>query len=183
MKVIDIIIAAATELGMEERVRAYLSGDSVEGETDARSLLRCFNLVENELALDYLPLIAEDDFETATGAVAFEKFKHKVARVLKVTDKAGQAVPFKIFPSYVKVDAGEWVITYSYMPEEKSFTDESDYMTGASILLFVYGIAAEYLLAAGAFEESAVWDKKYKESIAAAYRAKPALRMASRRWI
>ncbi len=182
MKVLDVILAAATELGMEARVRAYLEGESTEGETDARTLLRCFNLIENELALDYLPLFAEDALETETGALEFGSFKYKVARIIKLTDENGESVPFKVFPTHIKTQAGKWFIRYAYIPEEKSFTDESDYAVGASVLLFVYGIVAEYLLAAGAFEESAVWDKKYKETIAAAYRAKPASRIASRRW-
>lgn len=37
--------------------------------------------------------------------------------------------------------------------------------------LFAYGIAAEYCLACGLFEEAAVWDKKYKDALTAAYRS------------
>ena len=183
MTVIEAVLAAATELGMEKRVREYFEAFSMEGKDDANALIRCFNLVENELALDYLPLLAEDTVATDTGAVFFSDLKKKAARVLKVTDEYGVALPFTVFPEYLKAQPGKLVVRYAYSPDEKAEGDESDYQTGVSVRLFAYGIAAEYLLASGAFEESAVWDKKYKEAIAAAYRAKPSVVIASRRWV
>ena len=183
MTVMETVLAAAVELGIEKRVREYFEAFSSEGKEDAEALVRCVNLVENELALDYLPLLAEDTILTDTGVVFFSDLKRKAARILKVTDEYGASVPFTIFPEYLKAQAGKITVRYAYSPEVKTENDESDYITGASVRLFAYGIAAEYLLASGAFEESAVWDKKYKEAIAAAYRSKPSAVIASRRWV
>ena len=43
-------------------------------------------------------------------------------------------------------------------------------------------MAAEYCLACGLYEESEVWDEKYRAALAAAYRARPARVLRSRRW-
>ncbi len=182
MTVIECIKATATELGIGERVRAYLEGISTEGGAEVNELLRCFNLVENELALDYLPLFAEEDIVTETGAVYFSALENKPVRVTEVRDVNGDSLAFRLFPEYMKTEAGRITVRYAYAPEEKELTGESDFKLFASVRLFAYGMASEYLTAHGLFEEGAVWDKKYKEAIATAYRSKPARRIASRRW-
>lgn len=183
MTVVEIVLASATELGVADEVQAFLDGTSTDGERITENLVRCFNLVENELALDYLPLLAEEKIKTDTGAVYFTEFSNAVSKIVKIVDCNGNSLPFKIFPEYLKTQAGEITITYAYAPKEKSISEESDFKAYASVRLFAYGIACEYSLASGMFEEASVWDKKYKEAIRASYRANPAKVMSSRRWV
>ena len=184
MKVKEVVMAAAVELGVADGVKKYLDGGVSEtGEKDVGLLLTCFNLVENELALDYLPLIAEDELTSATGVVEYSVLANPVVRILSVEDEWENSVKFKLFPSYLKTQAGKVKITYTYTPSEKTIEDDSDYVTQVSVRLFSYGVAAEYLLAIGEFEQAAVWDRKYKEAIEAAYRMLPCKRIKSRRWV
>lgn len=183
MTVIECINATAVELGIGERVREYLEGISDDGKEDVNALLRCFNLVENELALDYLPLYAEEELVSETGAVYFSELENKPVRIVEVRDFTGQQTAYRLFPEYLKTTAGQITVRYTYAPEEKLLTGESDFKLFASVRLFAYGMASEYLTANGLFEEGAVWDKRYKDAIASAYRSKPARRIASRRWV
>ena len=182
MTVKEIVIAAAAELGLCDRVQAYLDGSVEDGKEETEALVRCFNLVESELALDYLPLYAEETLETQTGAIEYATFARSVVRVLKVTDEWGNSAPFRLFPTYLKTQGGKINVRYAYAPAIKTIEDESDYIVQASVRLFAYGIAAEYTLACGLFEDAAVWDKKYKDAIAAAYRSAPTRKIRSRRW-
>ena len=183
MTVKDCILAAGAELGIKEGLEAYFNGSSQDKETEAEALLRCFNLVENELALDYLPLTAEENVATETGSVFYSDLKRAAVRILKVCDKWGNEVEFKLYPEYLKTQPGEWKIHYSYTPVEKSMNGQSDFLLYASVRLFAYGMAAEYSLAAGLFEEAAVWDKKYKDAIAATYRSYGSKHIRPRRWV
>ena len=183
MKVLDIIVAAATELGIADEVNEYLSGGAENAKADTENLLRCFQLVENELALEYLPLHAEEEVVSTTGAIGFEVFSRPLVRVLKVTDTQGRAVDFKLFPNYLKTQSGTVRVTYTYTPNEKSYTDESDFKALVSIRLFAYGIAQEFCLSSGRFEEAKIWGDKYKQAILAVYRANPAKKIRSRRWV
>ena len=182
MKVKECILAAANQLGIGDEIEEYLDGTSTLGEADAACLLRCFNLVENELALDYLPLFCEDTLESGTGAVFFSELSQAAVRIVKVTDEWGNELPFTLFPEYIKTQAGKIVVRYTYTPKEKQFEEDSSFALYASVRLFAYGIAAEYATANGSFEEAAVWDKKYKDAIAAAYRSRKAKKIKSRRW-
>lgn len=184
MTVKEILLAAAGKLGILDEVEAYLSNNSTDAEAQAKAidLLRCFNLVENEVALDYLPLLAEEEMESDMGVMYYSSLSREAVRVLGVRDEWGNEVPFTLFPEYLKTQPNKVLVRYTYLPKEKTFKDKSDFTLNASVHLFAYGVAAEYALANGMFEEAAVWDKKYKDAIKAAYCSKPPRRIRSRRW-
>lgn len=178
----EAIIATAQVLDLQENVSGYLDGTDTAGKTDAENLLRCFNLVESELALEYLPLYAEEELATQTGAVYYDELSRAPVRVLRVRDEWDNLCSFKLFPDYLKTQSGKLKVCYTYLPETKGLEDSSDFTLQANLRLFICGMAAEYALSCGRFEEAAVWDKKYKDAIAAAYRAKPCKKMRARRW-
>lgn len=181
MKVKESVIKAAMLLGIADEVCAYLdSGDEI-GKEQTERLVQCFNIVENELALDYLPLFAEQKL-VSEGKISYELFEQKLGRILYARNGEGEPVKYKLFPSYMEVPSGELTIGYSYTPREKTAEEESDYATG-SARTFGYGIAANYCLILGLYEEAAIWDKKYKEAIEAAYRVRGAAAIRSRRWV
>ena len=183
MTVKECVLGAADLVGIGETVRAYLDGQALDGEAETAALLRCFNLVENELALDYFPLQAEEELETETGAIFYSKLSRPVVRILRVCDESGASVAFKLFPEYLKTDAGKVTVRYTYTPAEKGLDGASDFYTLVSARLTAYGMAAEYQLQNGAFEDAAVWDKKYKDAIKAAYRTGRCGKIAARRWV
>lgn len=181
----DTVRATAQTLGIAESIESYLTGEEAggEGEKIALFLVKCFNRVENELALDYLPLLAEDELISSTGAVAYKNLSCPAVRVLCVEDEKGNSMQYTLFPDRLETQMGKVKIIYSYSPAEKDLDGESDYQTAVSERLFVYGMAAEYLLAEGDLQGASLWDKKYKEAIAAAYKIRPVKRLRSRRWV
>lgn len=183
MKVKEVVLLAAAQLGIEEEVSAYFAGTDSCGKKNAELLLTCFNLVENELALDYLPLVYEETYTTETGLIYYERLEKSVVRVLEVTDIWENPLEFKIFPKYLKTQATMLKIKYSYAPEEKTIDGDSDFDGLVSKRLMAAGVATEYALAMGLFEEASVWDKKYKEAIEATRALAPYKRISSRRWV
>jgi len=117
--------------------------------------------VENEIEHDYLPLCCEDEAESDTGTIEYSLLTMPCVRIIRVTDEYGNSVPFKLFPQYLRTQPGRVNVSYTYTPREKNAEEESDFVLSVSPRLFAYGIASEYSLAAGLFEEAAVWDKKY----------------------
>ena len=182
MKVKDIILTASSYLGVEEKVRDFIE-HRVPSCKEGELLLRCYNLIEKEVAQDYIPLIIEETFQTETGAVYYNQFSEQAVRVIKTQDSYGNDIACTLFPEYLKTQAGTIVIRYAYKPTDKTVDDDCAFDLRVSQSLLVYGVLTEYCLANGLFEESAVWDKKYKDAVAAAYRAKPAKRISARRWI
>ncbi len=183
MTVKEIVLLAAEELRIQAEVSSYLKTNDSAGKEKTQLLLNCFNLVENELALDYLPLTTTEKVQTSTGQVQFSALKNAPVRILKVENRQGEEVPFTLYPKYLTSEKGELLITYTYTPEPKTIHDESDFSGNVSARLMAFGMAAEYTMAMGEFQESGLWDKKYKDAIAAICPLKTSKKMASRRWV
>lgn len=183
MTVKECVELAAVQLGIADEIQAHFDGKgTAEGAKKAALLVTCFNIVENELALDYFPLLAEDVLTTDGGVVAFSALQNAAVRVTKVTDEWGNSTAFQLFPNYLKTQPGKVCVRYTYTPEKKTADDASDFCTSVSARLIAYGMAAEYAMSTGLFEDAAVWDKKYKDGIQAAYRLQKCERIRSRRW-
>lgn len=182
MLVKDIILESAIRIGVGDKVRdviEYRTPPCVESDL----LLKCYNAVENEVALDYIPLVIEEKFETETGVIYYEQLSQKPIRIVKTKDAWDNDIECGIFPEYLKTQAGKITVCYACIPQEKTLEDESAFTQCVSKWLLVYGVLSEYCLASGLYEESAIWQKKYKDAVASVYRAKPAKRITARRWI
>ncbi len=179
----NTLLTAAKLLGVDEEVALYLSGEDTEaGEQATKLLLTAYRNVENELALDYLPLTAEDEVITATGVIEYERLAHSAVRVFSVEDEWGKPLKYELFPDRLQTAAGRVRVFYAYAPRAKELADDSEYQTAASERLLAYGVAAEYSLAMGELTAASAWDKKYKEGVQAAYRLHPCKKIRSRRW-
>ena len=181
MIVKNIVICAGDLVGIGDQVR-----DEIERDADSKivqCLLKCYNLVENELSVDYFPLLFEETDSTDTGALYLDSFSKKPVRIVKVVDAWENEIPFKLFPNFLKTQTGKVCVRYAYEPEEKKLQGKGEVSLHVSERLIAYGVASEYALASGLFEEASAWDKKYKDAISAVYRANPARKISARRWV
>ncbi len=165
----------------EDVSTAFTDEEIADFEKTVNSLLRCFNIVENEVAIDYLPLTAEARMESEDGKLLFTAFARSMVSVLSVTDEYGNPVGYAVYPEYVKTQKGKVVVTYSYAPEMKALTSESDF-SRIPERIFSYGVACEYCLIGGLYDEAVVWDKKYKDALLCAQSLSRPRVIRSRRW-
>ena len=184
MKVKDVLLLVRELLNLPIDVQRCINGETVEewAEKETNTLVKGFNVVEKELAVDYLPLYAEDTIRTNTGSIFYTSLTRKPVRILGIKDGDGTSLKYRIFPEYIKTECGEICVRYTYIPEEKLLLDSSDYKLQASENLLAYGIAVEYCLARGRFEEASIWEKKYKQALKSAYKSNPSVVLRTRRW-
>lgn len=182
MTVKEVLYLAATELGIYDEVRNFIENGLAVGKKETQKLLSYYQLVENELALDYFPLRTEETMYASNGKIVYSRLSKGVSRILYVKNADGERIRFQIFADHLLTDEGTVTIGYAYAPSSKTYKDSSDFSSQVSARLLSYGIAAEYTLAAGRYEEWAIWDQKYKNAIIAAYRAPKTERLESRRW-
>ena len=183
MKVLDIVLEAGEMLGIREGLESFYNGDSDNYESQGRQMLTCFHLAESALALDYIPLYAEDDLLTSTGRLEFSSFSHSPVRIVEVKDGTGVAIPYTIYPKYLKAEAGRLKVSYAYTPTLKTINEDSDFSMLTSPHVLVYGTLREYCLANGMMQEAAIWDKKWKDSVEYLCHTKKCKRLGSRKWI
>jgi hypothetical protein len=140
-------------------------------------------MVENEIALDYLPLTAEQTMESSSGKIVYTAFLRTPVSITSVTDAYGNRLPYTIYPTYLRTEEGTAVVTYSYAPVTKSLSSESEFVARASKNMLAFGVAGEYCLTKGLYEEAIVWDKKFRDALLCACSQNSPHVVRSRRWI
>lgn len=160
MKVKEIIEKSAELLGVE------LTDENTE------NLLRCYNLVENELAIDYFPLRAVEKVMIEEDEIRYEDLKNNPLRICEIIDFKKDDVEYKLYPEYIKLkknrDVHLFNVRYNYIPKKKTIEDKSSYSIFYTDIL-KYGVCAEYALSLGNFGEAKVWSGKYKNAIEIEY--------------
>ena len=131
-------------------------------------LLKCYNLVEQELATDYFPILEVDKFFNVEDKIYFKDFTRKPYLIRGIQDFRGDKVDYRINPAYIEIkknyDGGTFFVKYYYIPAEKSLYSTCTY--GAEyVSILKYGSAAEYCLQQGNFELAKIYSDKYKERI------------------
>lgn len=191
MLIKDVLTLAADNLGRQDLQSmitsaynaAVSSGAIPTGETAL--LLRCYRLVENEVALDHLPLKAEENLSPTQGYLNFSTFSRPPVDVLYVRDTQGREMDFEVFPERLRVKdgMGTLVIGYTYSPEEKNIDKKTAFSDKVSARLLSFGVASEYLLTCGRYAEAAVWNEKFHEALRAAGLFRRKLCVRARRWV
>jgi len=126
-------------------------------------LVKCFNVIEQELARDHFPLYATH--QCNAKVVRFDEFEYAPVRIVMCDSK------FKLHPTHMESKKEMHHIQYAYAPNTKELLDECSY--GEEFIdCLVHGIITEYLCTQYFFEEAIVWDKKYKKEIQALYEVK-----------
>lgn len=183
MTVREIVLLAAKILGIDEEVSAYFEGESNAMKRQAERLLSAFHLAECSLALDYVPLHAEDEVYAMSGRVDFSTLENSPVRILGVTDIYGEPIAYTVYAKYIKTTPGVVKVHYTYTPRVKELEEECDFDLLSSDSILVYGTLSEYCLGEGLVAEAAEWDRKWKDLIATIYHTEKCKRLGSRRWI
>lgn len=185
MNVSDVVITALHFVGRSDLAELIEGGQAGE-EAEQRAIgvmLHCFNAAEDELAMAYFPLHAEEQHTPSSGRIYYTLFSHNPVKILSVT-RGGRAVEYRICPEYLEVTGGAVTVKYVYCPKKKKLTDESDfsgYPVGARML--AYGAASEYCIIDGAYEEAEKWEERYKYEIERFRPYKKGTPIAAREWI
>lgn len=178
------IMALSAELCGRRDVADYLekglAADAAAAEREAQTLLRCYNLAENEIALDYLPLKRTEAF-VSDGEIAFDRFALPPLEVFAVRGERGERLAFSQTETALRVRAGSVTVTYSYRPNVKTEQDEPSVDGRAGERVLALGTACEYALMSGSTETAELLDRRYRDALACACRERGG-KMKMRRW-
>lgn len=160
MTVKEIIEKSAELLGVE------LTEENTE------NFVRCYNLIENELAIDYFPLRTVDKVLIKDNKIKYAELKNKPYRILKVLDYQNDEVLYRICTEYLDLkknyDGSYFFVRYNYIPKVKTIYEKCDYDCRYE-QVFKYGICAEYCLMQGDYETASAFNEKYKKAIQEIY--------------
>lgn len=178
MTVKEIVKTAAALLSRED-ITDYLSdkGTGAVKETmpSINVMVTLVNLVISELAGTYIPMVKSEKMNVVGGKIYYTEFSSTPLKVKGVYDDKGRELSYVETALYLQVNASSVVVEYQFVPpnyglEEEIGYTEADVSCGA----LAFGLAAEYSICKGAFDEAVMWHKRYVESVNAAKKVKNA---------
>ena len=190
MTVKEVVALAAGCLGRDDLIAALdksTNALTADEKLELDSLLRAYNFVENEVALDYCALKKEETVTVSENKISYSKLSSAPVNIRKVTC-GGSLARFATYPAYIHLSDG-WVgqasVVYDYIPSTKTtMTAVSEFTENEiSARLLAYGVAAQYCLVSGESGRAAVWDKKFRDALRAKNLLRRTISVRSRRWV
>ena len=168
MTIKDVVITAATYLGMEGAVE-YLEQetDADEGVLSAVNVLtRCVNYTLNELAANYIPMIFTERAEAKNGRIYLADLQKTPLKIISVTDDYGEKQHFTFTPEYLTAAIGYAVVEYSYIPSNYALTEEIGYKENEiTPRVIALGAASEYCITERAFDDSVTFRQRFNDAL------------------
>lgn len=146
------------------------------------TMVDCFNLVNQEIASDYLPYLTKEDISVENSVINFSQLEKVVINVYEVKNRFGMSLKFTNLSNCIEVKGKAKQIVYSYLPTDKILSDEVEMLNGLSARVFAYGIASEFLLVDGLSEDAEIWEERFKESLFVLSRKRGEHRLPQRSW-
>lgn len=186
MKVKDILKLALEFVG-EKELCGKFEQESTESlnENEMKKLkvmLSCFNMVNQEIASDYLPFLTKENVDASNGGILFSSLSKRVVNIYEVKDRFGFNLKFRVISNFVETKKSAKSVVYSFLPEEMSLEDEVEFFNGLSARVYAYGVASEVLLVSGLSGDAEIWEERYKESLFILSRKRGEHRLPKRSW-
>lgn len=183
LKLCAVLLQSEDVLALLSNEQQSLNAEQLaEAQKQSRLLQRCANLVVSEIAAEYVPLKAEQNFTTEDGNIRYSLFEKKPVNIYSVK-KSGFSCRFKLYPSEIITESGSVTVSFSYMPDNAEADGELEFEEGKiNSRIIAYGTAAEYCIISGMYEEAVIWDKRYKDSLLCAVKSQKPIQIRERLW-
>lgn len=154
--------------------------------SDSKILVNCLNVVLNDICSNYFEIkkVYENHF---TNKVLLNNIlgDFDLKDIIAVYDLTGAEISYSISNGYIITDRVGFRVEYTVFPlTVKTKTDSIDFWENKSLKSFIIaqGVVAEFYLIKGCFEESQIWDQKFRQSMHSIAQPRKEIKMPVRRW-
>ncbi len=180
MRVDSVVKQVLVRLGIDAR---YNLGLLPTDDELIITIVRCLNMVVGEIASDYLEVRKVEDVEVINKIIDYDNFSERLINVKKVEQSGGRNINYRLYPDHLMVESdGVVSVEYCYLPCEVELDDEIMLSPRITELLLINGVLGEYCMINGRYEDSMLYDKRYREMIKLAVMPTKEIRLKARRW-
>lgn len=186
MNALDIIKLACDFTGNDDLALKLDDSQAVLTSSESKKVntfLKCLNLVQNEVACEYIPLEKIEDVVASDFKVDYSKLSKKPIAIVWAKDKLGRNIRFKAFSDYMMIFSSRAKIKYYYMPQEINSLENDITEVLLPMRIYAYGVAREYFLLQNLSDDADVWEVRFKDSLSVFARKKKDVKMPCRRWL
>ncbi len=167
MTIKEIIKSTANVVGRKDVVE-YLDGDGSSSQDTIPTtykMLSLLNMIINELAGTFIPMIKTETVKINEGKIYFKDLSFQPLEIHDVYE-GERSLDFVHYPEYIKVSGSNVKVVYSCVPPMYDINATIDYSEkDVSRTTLIYALCAEYYICTGSFDEAVLWHDRYVESI------------------
>ncbi|NLL55872.1 MAG: hypothetical protein GX242_01510 [Clostridiales bacterium] len=128
-------------------------------------LIRCANMIYQELTEEYVQLKECSEIEFNDGKAYFHSFPKLVKDIISVS-KMGIKQDFTVYPNFVCSSVkGTAEVTYTYHPSDLKLEEEVILPPNISCSALAVGTASEYFYRSGLIDEANFYKNRYDTTI------------------
>lgn len=197
MKLREIIKLSCVMLGLEDLLTStelydeafdtldenVLLSQGTNTQKNLNLLVKCFNIVNSEIATDYFPLITLEKISVKDGSFKLIDLQNDFYKLIKLEDKDGLSVCYEIYDNILYVKNGEYNLVYCYVPQKLTLNSEVNNFNGKLVdRIFAYGINKEYCFISGLYSEAECYKNKFEDGIKFSKIVRKQINLPKRRW-
>ena len=168
----NILKLTSTFLGLDE-VNTYLSDTSTTPSSEVTNtinqLINFINYIMREITREYYPLKTSETVSSDNDRVInFNTLTKTITAIDDVKNRAGLSVRYSLYPDHIKMENAntEYTLFYSYSPSAISTIQDSLKLPlGLDYFVVCFGVASEYCLSKGLYEEAGMWENRFINSL------------------
>lgn len=189
MKAKEIIKNVCIYLGKEELLSSSFfeeNGNELSpiNQKDLDLMLKCLNMITEEISMEYLPLTKTKQVQLVNGAINVYDIDPSIQEVLSVKSMAGRTLRYSIIANKLICLASKVEVTYKVYPDEIDINGNAESFDGKlSARVLAYGVASEYCFLQMLYDDAALWESRFKNALMVASRKKGELRLKVKGWL
>ena len=168
MSIKEMLKLTATIIGRED-VKSYVEDGAILLEDTVsltEKLVALSNLVVQELSATFIPMIKKEKVTAKNFKVRYDGLAGSIVQIKNVYDINGNKISFAQTPEYISVNNSQVIIEYECIPPNYALSDEIGYEeSDVPQVLLSYGLASEYYVSTGRFEQAVMWHERYVDGI------------------
>lgn len=186
----QIMLLVAKWLNLSEILQLTEFGGTVDSHSDVSQtqladLSSCVNLVVEEIACDYFPLLTEERVTASDEKIYYQDLSKPILKVFSLKN-SHLNVPYQSFPNYIKTDySGLFELTYSFAPTAPNSISQPLEIVGAPLTprIVAYGVAREYCIYKCLYDQADYYNARFTSSLENIMLKKSSMKLPKRRWI
>lgn len=185
----EIIYLIAKWFGLTEILDLEDYGGSIQTISTATQnqideICYCINLVVDELASDYFPLLYTESVTPQENKIYFSDLSKTILKIFSIKNSS-ISVPYKSFPDHIEIDCNAPIfITYSFIPTQPNSVSSDLEVLGLNITprLIAYGAAREYCIFHALYDQADYYNSRFTSAINSARTVRSPIKLPKRRW-
>lgn len=162
------------------------SNDEISSDTQNQidEIIYCINLVVDELACDYFPLLITESITSKNKKIYFSDLQKTILKIFSLKNYS-ISVPYKSFPEYIELDYdAQFNLTYSFIPThpQNILSDLEVASLGVTARLVAYGVAREYCIFHALYDQADYYNSRFISAVNSALTKRSTIKLPKRRW-